>query len=48
MISDRTDLVAPDCEKVVVVHGSLEEIFQQADRFFESIPESFWAGLPEF
>ncbi len=48
VISDRADLVAPDCEKVVVVHGSLEEIFQQADRFFESIPESFWEGLAPF
>ena len=48
VIADRADLVAPDCEKVVVVHGSLEEIFQQADRFFESIPESFWEGLPPF
>ncbi len=48
VISDRADLVAPDCEKVVVVHGSLEDVFQQADRFFESIPESFFEGLPEF
>jgi Ca2+-binding RTX toxin-like protein len=48
VISDRADLVAPDCEKVVVVHGSLEEVFQQADRFFESIPESFFEGLPQF
>jgi Ca2+-binding RTX toxin-like protein len=46
VIADRADLVAPDCEKVVVVHGSLENVFQQADRFFESIPRSFFEGLP--
>ena len=29
VIADRATLVAPDCEKVVVVHGSLEDSFQQ-------------------
>ena len=48
VISDRADLVAPDCEKVVVVHGSLEDVFQQADAFIESIPQSFFEGLPRF
>src|SRR5829696_1686877 len=48
VISDRADLVAPDCEKVVVVHGSLEDSFQQYDRFIESIPQSFWEGLPRY
>jgi Ca2+-binding RTX toxin-like protein len=48
VIADRADLVAPDCEKVVVVHGSLEDIFRQAERFNESIPESFFRGLPGF
>ncbi len=46
VISDRADRVAPDCEKVVVVHGSLEDVFRQADRFFKSIPQSFFRGLP--
>jgi len=46
VISDRADRVAPDCEKVVVVHGSLEDHFRQNDRFFESIPRSFFRGLP--
>jgi Ca2+-binding RTX toxin-like protein len=45
VISDRADLVAPDCEKVVVTHGSREEVLQQADRFYESIPQSFFEGL---
>jgi hypothetical protein len=40
VISDRATLVAPDCEKVVVVHGSLEDIFRQADRWFASLPKA--------
>ena len=48
VIADRADLVAPDCEKVVVVRGSLEDVFRQAERFFESIPQSFFEGLPRF
>jgi hypothetical protein len=39
-------VVAPDCEKVRVVRGSLDEILEQEQSFFESIPESFWEGLP--
>ena len=46
VIADRATLVAPDCEKVVVVHGSLEDSFQQSDAFYESIPQSFFEGLP--
>jgi hypothetical protein len=46
VISDRADLVAPDCEKVVVVHGSLEDNRRQSDRFYESIPQSIVEGLP--
>jgi hypothetical protein len=45
VLADRADQVAPDCEKVVVVHGSKENVLQQVDAFFESIPESFFAGL---
>jgi Ca2+-binding RTX toxin-like protein len=48
VIADRATLVAPDCEKVVVVHGSLEDAFRQSDRFYESIPPSFFEGLPRF
>jgi Ca2+-binding RTX toxin-like protein len=46
VIADRATLVAPDCEKVVVVHGSLEDSIQQAVAFRESIPPSFFEGLP--
>ena len=44
--ADRADQLAPDCEFAVVVHGSYEDIVQQEERFFESIPESFFDGLP--
>ena len=40
VIADRADRVAADCEKVVIVHGSLEDSFEQADRWFESLPPS--------
>ena len=46
VLADRATLVAPDCEKVVVVYGSVEDSFQQSDRFYESIPQSFFEGLP--
>ena len=46
VIADRADLVAPDCEKVVVVRGSLEDHFRQANRFYGSITGSFFRGLP--
>jgi hypothetical protein len=35
---DRKDLVAPDCERVRVVQGSVEEAFEQEGAFFESVP----------
>jgi Ca2+-binding RTX toxin-like protein len=38
VISDRADMVAPDCENVVVVHGSLEDSFRQHNRFVASLP----------
>lgn len=48
VLADRKDVIAPDCEKEVVVHGSLEDIGRQEERFFESIPQSFFEGLPNF
>ena len=42
VLADRADAVAPDCEKVFIGSGSIDE-------FFESIPENFWEGLhPRF
>ena len=42
ILADRKDLVAPDCERVRIVHGSLEEVRQQEEEFFVSIPPSFF------
>ena len=38
VIADRKDMVAADCEKVRVVRGSLEEVFEQEAAFFEAVP----------
>jgi hypothetical protein len=40
VVADRADLVAPDCEKVVVVRGSREDIDRQVDRFAASLPRA--------
>jgi Ca2+-binding RTX toxin-like protein len=48
VLADRKDLVAPDCERVRIAHGSLEEVRQQEEEFFASIPQSFFEGLPRF
>ena len=45
VIADRKDTVAADCEKVVIVHGSLGEVIRQEGKFFDSIQQSFFAGL---
>src|SRR5215204_4653901 len=45
---DRKDVVAPDCERVRIAHGSLEDVRQQEEEFFQSIPPSFFEGLPQF
>jgi Ca2+-binding RTX toxin-like protein len=46
VLADREDTVARDCERVKIVRGSREEVRDQEDAFFESLPESFLAGLP--
>jgi Ca2+-binding RTX toxin-like protein len=43
-VVDRKDVVADDCEEVRVVHGSFEEVLEQEDAFFESLPP----GVREF
>jgi len=45
VLADRKDLVAPDCERVRIVRGSSEEVSQQREEFFASIPQSFLEGL---
>ena len=41
VLADRKDVVAPDCERVVIGLASFEE-------FFNSIPQSFFEGVPQF
>ena len=41
VFADRKDVVAPDCEKVFIGERNF-------DAFLESIPQSFWDGLPQF
>jgi hypothetical protein len=45
VLADSKDLVSPDCERVRIVHGSLEEVLQQEEEFFASLPPSFVEGL---
>jgi Ca2+-binding RTX toxin-like protein len=45
VMADSKDLVASDCERVRIVHGSREEVKQQEEEFFASIPQSFFEGL---
>jgi hypothetical protein len=53
-IVDRKDVVAGDCERVRVVHGSEEEVFAQEDAFLASLPPAtreffdFENGLANF
>jgi hypothetical protein len=46
VLADRKDTVTPDCERVKIVRGSREEVIEQEEAFFESIPRSFFRGLP--
>ena len=39
VLADRADAVAPNCEKVLIGPAA-------ADKFYNSIPQSFWEGLP--
>ena len=41
VLADGKDVVAPECENVFIGLDSVEE-------WLESIPQSFWEGLPEF
>ena len=38
VVADTKDVVAEDCEKVLVVHGSKKEVLKQEDAFFKSLP----------
>src|SRR5918992_4716818 len=40
-MADSKDVVADDCEKVLVVHGSKKEVLKQEDAFFKSLPPAY-------
>ena len=48
VLADRMDVVADDCERVRVVHGTRAQVVDQEQAFFESLPpkaalgEEFW------
>ena len=45
--ANSNDVVASDCEKVVVFKGGTRsEFFDVLDPFYESIPQNFYEGLP--
>lgn len=46
VLADRKDTATRDCERIKIVRGSREEFLEQVDAFYESIPESFFQGLP--
>ena len=45
VLADKKDVVAPNCERVRIVHGSREEVLQQEEEFLASVPRSFCRGL---
>ena len=40
VLADRKDVVAEDCEKVRVVHGSRAQVLDQEEAFYETLPPS--------
>jgi hypothetical protein len=44
VLADRADVLTPDCERVVVVHGSPKDIELQAAKFSGSI-QKFYRGI---
>ena len=46
VVVDGKDVVAADCERVKVVHGSRAEVLRQENAFCHTVPESFFEGLP--
>jgi hypothetical protein len=46
VVVDSKDVVAADCERVKVVHGTRAEVLRQEEAFYHTVPESFFEGLP--
>jgi hypothetical protein len=50
VVADTKDVVAGDCEMVLLVHGSKAEVRDQEDAFFKSLPPAqreFWNTFEE-
>jgi Ca2+-binding RTX toxin-like protein len=50
LIADRMDVVADDCERVRIVHGTEAEVMKQEEAFIESLPKAeleFWGTFFE-
>jgi Ca2+-binding RTX toxin-like protein len=46
VLADRKDVVAGDCERVVIIRGSDDDVLEQLEEFFAKVPRSFFEGLP--
>jgi hypothetical protein len=50
VVADSKDVVADDCERVRLVHGSKAEVLDQEDAFFDSLraaQREFWNTFEE-
>jgi Ca2+-binding RTX toxin-like protein len=50
LIADRKDMVADDCERVLIVHGTEAEVMKQEEAFIDSLPQAeleFWGTFFE-
>jgi hypothetical protein len=46
VLADRADVLRGKCERVVVVHGSQEDIERQIDNFYNNQPlQKFFRGI---
>jgi len=46
VLADRADVLGADCERVVVVHGSPEDIERQAAKFYDNHSlQRFFRGI---
>ena len=51
VLADRKDALAPDCEKVRIVRGSVDKVIEQEAAFFETVPPAvteFFGTWEEF
>jgi Ca2+-binding RTX toxin-like protein len=46
ILTNKKNTITHNYKKMVVVRGSREAVLRQVDEFFESVPDSFFQGLP--